>query len=494
MRNPLLMCCAAIIALGSACGGDDAKTDSDDGATTRPDAGITAAPTGSTADAATPRGAPETRDGKKLYTVRFDVRAGDAAFGCGKPAALGTQKTVAEPVDLRFYVHDVALVRASGERVPLALHQDGQWQRENVALLDFADDTGKCATGNPDVRTLVEGYAPKHDDYRSLSFKLGVPDDKNHLDGANAPAPYNASGMWWSWSGGYKYVRMDLTSSVQPIWYFHAGAASCTGLTTTGFKCEALQLADVTLDDYDPASSLVVFDAAKFYAGVDVSRVVPPDTAGCMGSKTDPDCKPMYNALGVVPFDDAAPRPQQTSFRLATGPALARDSAAVGMRSPVDPAFWPDPSFARPAALDVPNVSRAGEARSHRPGDKRHGASCNRCHQQAGPGVGRFSAAGTVFAHDGKPAKNVKVEILAGKPDRANNTFTEVTSYAMLDVDDNGNFFTTEALPYDREKLTARVVAADGKPIISMFSTKQTGACNTCHTAGFRIELPMPTL
>lgn len=84
----------------------------------------------------------------------------------------------------------------------------------------------------------------------------------------------------------------------------------------------------------------------------------------------------------------------------------------------------------------------------------------------------------------------MKVEILAGTPDRANGTFTNVTSYALLDVDMNGNFFTTEALPYDREKLTARVLGADGKPLINMFSTKQTGACNTCHTAGFRIELP----
>ena len=84
----------------------------------------------------------------------------------------------------------------------------------------------------------------------------------------------------------------------------------------------------------------------------------------------------------------------------------------------------------------------------------------------------------------------MKVEILAGTPERANNTFTNVTSYALLDVDVNGNFFTTEVLPYDREKLTARVLGPGGEPLITMFSTKQTGACNTCHTAGFRLELP----
>ncbi|MET0343653.1 MAG: MbnP family copper-binding protein [Polyangiales bacterium] len=478
-----------MLALGSACGSDDSKSaEPDDTAAT--DAGSPGAPTGSAADAGASNGPPDTKDGKKLHTVRFDMRAGDTAFGCGKPAALGTTATMAEPTDVRFYVHDVALVRASGERVPLELHQDGMWQRENVALLDFADDTGKCVTGNPELRTLVQGYAPAHDDYRSLSFKLGVPADKNHLDGANAPAPYNASGMWWSWSGGYKYVRLDLTSAAQPVWYFHAGAASCQGLTNTGFTCAARQLADVTLDDYDADKSLVVFDVAKFYAGVDVATIRTTDTAGCMGSKDDPDCKPLYNALGVVPFDDAAQRPQQTTFRLTTGPSLAPNTDVAAKRSPLDPAMWPDPSFTRPASLNVDNVSRAGEARSHKVGDKRHGASCNRCHQEHGPGVGQFSAAGTVFDQEGKPAQNVKVEIIAGTADRVNHTFTNVTSYATLDVDANGNFFTTQALPYDREKLTARVLGADGAPLVTMMSTKQTGACNTCHTAGFRIELP----
>ena len=40
-----------------------------------------------------------------------------------------------------------------------------------------------------------------------------------------------------------------------------------------------------------------------------------------------------------------------------------------------------------------------------------------------------------------------------------------------LRVDDNGNFFTTEPLPYGREKLTTRMLGPAGTPILSMLST-----------------------
>jgi uncharacterized repeat protein (TIGR04052 family) len=438
-------------------------------------------------------------DGKKLYNVRFDVRAGDAPFGCGKPAPLGLANTMVEPTDLRFYVHDLELVRANGERVPLALHQDLKWQRDNVALLDFADDQGKCVTGNPDIRSVVEGYAPPHDDYRSVAFKLGVPDDKNHNDGALAPAPYNATGMWWSWSGGYKYMRLDLTSAAQPVWYFHAGSTNCSGTTVTGFKCDALNIARIELDDYDPEKALVVFDVARFYAGSNLSVKDEKTTAGCMTSKDDPECAPLFSTLGVAVYQDSAPRPQQTAFVVKPGlPNVANDDSAAESVPPTkDPSIWPNPDFQRPPALDRTNISKAGERRSHPVGDPRHGESCMRCHQKNGPGVGIFTAAGTIFDELGNPATNTKVEIITGTPDRVNHTFTGVTSYGILDVDANGNFFTTDpTIPYDSQKLTARVLDASGKPIMNMFSMKQTGACNTCHIGGFRLQVkpPMPHL
>lgn len=435
-----------------------------------------------------PNAPPATLNGKKLYTVRFDSRAGEKPFACGKKSALGTKGTLAEPIDLRFYVHDVTLIRASGERVPLELHQDERYQRENVALLDFVDDTGGCLTGDADIRNVVNGYAPAQSDYTGVAFKVGVPADKNHLDGAHAPAPYNASSMWWSWSGGYKYMRIDLTSDAQPIWFFHGGGSDCGGTTATGFSCAAKQIASIELPNYDPSASLVVFDAARFYAASDLT--VADQTPGCMGFAPDTQCAPLYNTLGVTPWDDATPGPKQTAFVLTTGPALvASKGKTAPERKTDDPTAWPDPSYQRPTAFNTENVSRAGGTRSHPTDDPRYGANCMRCHQDKGPGLGKFSAAGTLADATGKPATAGKVEIFSG--DRVGyGMFEKIVSHAIIDVDAYGNFFTTAALPLDTTEVSARVLGADGAPVITMPFAQQTAACNNCHAGGARLTLP----
>jgi len=435
---------------------------------------------------------PATRDGMRLYAVRFELRAGDQPFGCGKPTKLGVSGTESQLVDARLFVHDVSLTRSSGEKVPLMLHQDGRFQRDNVALLDFVDDTGFCKTGSPEERKVVYGYAPELADYTGVSFRVGMPADKNHLDGAIAPPPYNVTGMWWSWSGGYKYVNFELSNKEQPIWYFHGGAAGCGGLSESGFTCMARQIALIELTGWDANSSMVVLDAEKLYAGSDPSKSA--DTLpGCMGGQTDTECKPLYAALGVVPWDDVAPRPAQTAFDVRPGTPWQPSQVAGALKPKLitDPSVWPDPGYVRSPALDRNNVSSAQSDDSHKPGDPRYGVSCMRCHQAHGPGVGQFSAAGSVVDLNGNPAKGTKVEIFSGTADRPNKTFVDVTRYALLDVDQNGNFYTTEPIPYAQQKLTARILGPDGSVLQTMFSTKQTGACNTCHTASFRLEIPL---
>ncbi|HEX6243520.1 MAG TPA: MbnP family copper-binding protein [Polyangiales bacterium] len=427
-------------------------------------------------------------DGKKLYTVRFDSRAGDQAFACGKKVALGAKATLAEPVDLRFFVHDVTLIRANGERVALELHQDERYQRENVALLDFADDTGQCLTGDTDIRNVVHGYAPEHGDYNGVAFKLGVPADKNHLNAAEAPAPYNASAMWWSWSSGYKYMRVDLTSDAQPIWFFHGGATECTGTLIDGFSCKSRQIANIELSNYDPQNSLVVFDAARFYATSDLT--VADATPGCMGFKPDTQCPPLYATLGLTAWDDATPGPKQTAFVLTTGaPLVASKGGGAADRKTTDPTAWPDPNYERPAAFNIENISKAGENRSHAPEDPRYAANCMRCHQDQGPGFGKFSAAGTLVDAAGNPASGVTVELFSG--DRVSRgVFENIVSHAVLEVDANGNFFTTAPLPFSTTDIGARVLGADGKPVMTMPFMQGTAACNNCHAGGARLQLP----
>lgn len=433
---------------------------------------------------------PATRDGLRLYAVRFDLRAGDAPFGCGKPAKLGVAATQVDVLDARLFVHDVSLMRSSGEQVPLQLYQDGRFQRDNVALLDFVDDTDKCFTGSAEQHRTVYGYAPAQADYTGVAFRVGMPADKNHLDGAIAPPPYNVTGMWWSWSGGYKYLKFELSSAQQPIWYFHGGAAGCAGMSADGFVCAARQLARIALAGWDANSSVVVLDAAKLYAASDLSKAAD-SLPGCMGAQTDTECAPLYGSLGVVPYDDAAEAQEQTAFEIRPGTPWQPTQGAgpVKPRAITDPEAWPDPDFVRSAALNRRNVSTTLGDKSHAPGDPRYGANCMRCHQANGPGIGQFSAAGTIVDAAGQPAKGTAVEIIAGTADRPNNTFTNVTRYALLEVDQHGNFYTTEPLPYAEHKLTARVLDTKGDVLMNMFSTKQTGACNTCHTASFKLQL-----
>ncbi|MET0341345.1 MAG: MbnP family copper-binding protein [Polyangiales bacterium] len=493
MRN-LARAVGLLLSIAS-CGDDDAAqphrgdTGAVDAGTTPPDA--IAVDAGALPDKTRPdpNAPPATRNGKKLYTVRFDSRAGERPFACGKKVPLGTQGTLAEPLDVRFYVHDVTLIRGNGERVRLELHQDERYQRDDVALLDFVDDTGKCLTGDADIRNVVHGYAPEQSDYTGVAFTLGVPADKNHLNAAEAPAPFNASGMWWAWSTGFKYTRIDVSSDVQPQWYFHAGAMGCTGNAATGFSCPSRHLAKIELSNYDPQGSLVVFDAARFYATTDITT--GGTTPGCMSFPGSPACPTLFATLGLTHLNDATPGPAQTAFVLKTGAALVAGKGVTATdRKTTDPTGWPDPSYQRPAGLDIQNVSVAGGTRSHPVGDPRHGANCMRCHQEQGPGVGKFTAAGTLLDAAGKPAVGTKIEVFSADF-AGRGKFENLVAKAVLDVDANGNFFTTAPVGIESGgEVGARVLGADGTPLLTMPFMQLTAACNNCHAGSARLMLP----
>jgi len=98
-----------------------------------------------------------THDGtdQPAMELRFDARMGQAAFACGGVLPhVGTSALVAEPLDLRLYVHDVKLLRENGEQVAFELAPDEQWQSTRVALLDFEDGSGRRTAGR--ARHVVE--------------------------------------------------------------------------------------------------------------------------------------------------------------------------------------------------------------------------------------------------------------------------------------------------------------------------------------------------
>lgn len=142
--------------------------------------------------------------------INFEAWVGDREFSCGESYEnIGTAESTITPTDFRFYVSNVALIDEDGNAVPLELEQDGKWQHEKVALLDFEDGTNACDNGTAETRTMVVGTVPEGN-YESLQFTMGVPEKLNHEDAAIAPSPLNLTSMWWNWQGGYKFLRVDL--------------------------------------------------------------------------------------------------------------------------------------------------------------------------------------------------------------------------------------------------------------------------------------------
>ncbi|MEL6439351.1 MAG: MbnP family copper-binding protein [Cyanobacteria bacterium J06621_8] len=145
--------------------------------------------------------------------INFEAFVGEKQFECGTSyEEVGTGDSTITPTDFRFYVSNVALIDSEGNVVPVELEQDGKWQYQNVALLDFENGTESCDNGNSETRTQVVGTVPQGE-YKSLQFTMGIPAELNHDDAAIAPSPLNLTSMWWNWQGGYKFLRLELETS-----------------------------------------------------------------------------------------------------------------------------------------------------------------------------------------------------------------------------------------------------------------------------------------
>ena len=71
------------------------------------------------------------------YSVEFSPLVNGSAFDCAtQVTGLGTTSASSWVTHYRMFVHDVALIDATGTEVALSL-DDSEWQSEGVALLDF---------------------------------------------------------------------------------------------------------------------------------------------------------------------------------------------------------------------------------------------------------------------------------------------------------------------------------------------------------------------
>jgi uncharacterized repeat protein (TIGR04052 family) len=244
-----------------------------------------------------------TQNGGQPVSVTFAGKVGAQPFDCAQTYSnIGQSKSTIRPLDFRLFIREPRFLKADGTSVDLALTQDKRFQKDRVALLDFENNTGKCVSDSPETHVSLEGTVADVKDITALAFDIGFPESENHLDAATAPAPMNAPGMWWSWQGGYKFMRIDVTVEGKEEWYVHLGSDSCKGDVAKGYQCGSSNMMKVQLDGFVVGKSTVNIDLAALYAGADLTS--RPDgkvdfVAGCMSSATDPDCPAIFKNLGL---------------------------------------------------------------------------------------------------------------------------------------------------------------------------------------------------
>ncbi|MCA9710735.1 MAG: metallo-mystery pair system four-Cys motif protein, partial [Myxococcales bacterium] len=242
-------------------------------------------------------------------TLQFAVRVGEQDAACGQSyMGVGAAATTIEFLDIRFFVSNVRLVDDAGAEVPVALEDDGEWQLEGSALLDFEDGSAGCSENTTvETNTTLRGTVPDGT-YTGVRFDLGLPFEQNHLNADEAPPPLNTTAMFWSWAAGYKFAKIDIANDnpgPNNRWNFHLGSQACdnggAGPTIPPpMECGRPGRPAIALDGFDPLTGTVVLDAAALYDGVDVTSDTPMSSPGCMSFMPDVnECIDLFPNLGL---------------------------------------------------------------------------------------------------------------------------------------------------------------------------------------------------
>lgn len=272
MKYPVLLSAAALVL--AACGDNDEHTHD------HPDA-------------------PEVDAGPTAVTIAFAAKVGGTPFACGQTyAGIGSGASPYVGTDFRFYVHDVRLVGPAGD-VPVTLDAN-EFQADGVALLDFETGGTGCQMGSPSTHTAVTGMVPAGT-YTGITFKVGVPFAKNHLDVTTAAPPLNIPAMYWAWSSGYKFLKADGTVNAAGF-NLHLGSTMCgaTGTTSPTAPCANPNVMDIALTNYTPGTSVIVADVARVLTDVDVTTNTAMTAPGCMSFPNDPECNTILPKLGLA--------------------------------------------------------------------------------------------------------------------------------------------------------------------------------------------------
>lgn len=247
----------------------------------------------------------------RAVSVNFEALVNGDNFSCEKSYEnIGVTKVSGGFKDFRLYVSEVKLIDKSGEAVAVELTQDGAWQFDSVALLDFENASGSCVdrANTAETNTKVSGTVLDRE-YVAVSFTLGVPKTLNHTNIDETPAPLNSSAMNWNWQGGRKFTKMEFAPSeaitktdgtTSPIWNFHLGSTGCEGdVVENKVECAQPNRVYVKLDSFDVDSQKISVDFGSLvkdsYLNEDKGGA-----SGCMSGQSDPECSSIFANLDLT--------------------------------------------------------------------------------------------------------------------------------------------------------------------------------------------------
>lgn len=225
--------------------------------------------------------------------IRFAPRVGDEAFACGESYEnIGTPGVTIEPVDFRFYVHDVRLLKSNGDEVPVELDEDDLFQAKGIGFIDFEDGAGACNQGDAAMNTELKGVAPAGS-YTGVAFTIGLPHELNHADLTTQPSPLNKSGLYWGWNMGHIFLTAVSSTNVASdedagtgdsdggtatpgvnLHFTHVGATGCNGNPMGGEPvtvCSSENQAEIALSDFDYKTDVIAVDFAELKRGSDLA-------------------------------------------------------------------------------------------------------------------------------------------------------------------------------------------------------------------------------
>lgn len=252
--------------------------------------------------------------GPKSVTIDFAAMAGTTPITCASSLTdLGTTNAGGGLADMRFYVSNVKLVKADGSTAPLTLAAADNYNAtkgtDTVTLIDLEDKTGLCAEGTTGMNSTIKGTVPAGD-YVGVKMTLGVPLAMNHTDQTAdvsvTPAVINNAvhpGMAWSWAGGRKFTKIEVTNSAwtAPTFYVHLGSTGCTGTNPAAGQvdtCSRPDRVDFGFASFNPDTQKVAVDVKALLSGNNVT-VNGGGPGGCMSGSTDPECSAIFEALSL---------------------------------------------------------------------------------------------------------------------------------------------------------------------------------------------------